>query len=394
MTSIELFGPRLVNKGDDMMLKAVLARLGASNVLAATPRRGIDAPPREAGLKEIFWPPTATEALEAVRSRSRGRSMALAKRSMLTLVPSSVRFRKGFVRGSDVRTLLDCSGFAYGDQWSPERMVARTHYFRRLKDQGARLIMLPQALGPFESPAVRSAASELLATFDLIFVRESASKAHVDALQIPNAGGTVVPDLTHTLRPKAPEDPESWRSRVCVIPNKRMLDKTEVAVRSAYVAFLVRCMRSIRDRRLTPCIVLHEANDRSLAAEIGRQLDFAISVYDEPALETKGILGSCRAVISSRYHGLVSALSQATPTLGTSWTHKYDALFSEYGCSECLVSPLASADAVEEKLDLVLDESAQQGLRDRLAAAAERQKVKVDEMWKVVTAEIERSDVR
>jgi hypothetical protein len=59
---------------------------------------------------------------------------------------------------------------------------------------------------------------------------------------------------------------------------------------------------------------------------------------------TKGVLGRRPVLMCSRYHAIISALSQGTSMLGTLWCHEYDEPFRECGCTQLLVcsnGPLA-----------------------------------------------------
>ncbi len=51
----------------------------------------------------------------------------------------------------------------------------------------------------------------------------------------------------------------------------------------------------------------------------------------------KGIVRSVEAALSSRLHAVVSELSQAVPTISTSWIHKYQMLMEDDSVSEKLV---------------------------------------------------------
>ena len=87
--------------------------------------------------------------------------------SAVHFVPSVYLQRTGMRKPSMVHALLDASGFAFGDQWGdgPSRLSGRV--FAEYAHRGKRVVLLPQAFGPFSVPTVASAARQALECSDL-----------------------------------------------------------------------------------------------------------------------------------------------------------------------------------------------------------------------------------
>ena len=384
---IEVLGPWLKNKGDVLNLWSVASRCEGSSVLAVSSTLGLDELPPDLDLKQIQWRPSIGALALAVRSGS-PREVARWTRETLTLAafPRAALRSRGTVAGQDVDVLLDCSGYAYGDVWTTRRLEQRAEHLDKLKENGAVAVMLPQALGPFERPEMRASAQRLFQRYDRIYARDEVSFAHLQGLELEGPALGIAPDITHLLKGTPPADEEAWRGRVCIVPNARMIDRTSEEEGDRYFGFVTHCIEAVRGCGLEPCIVVHETNDRALAEKLRTATGVTLPLYDEDALATKGVLGTCYALIGSRYHALISALSQATPSIGTSWSHKYEELFGDYGCSEFLMSPLDAPAEVTRKVERLLDPDVREALHEQLAEKAERQKAKVEAMWESVEA--------
>ena len=107
-------------------------------------------------------------------------------------------------------------------------------------------------------------------------------------------------------------------------------------------------------------------------------------IIEEDPRKIKGILGVCEGTIGSRSHGLVSALSQGVPALGTSWSHKYEMLFKEYEFSEGLVSIHSDSKELGERINLILDREKSAGLRANLNQVNKRLRKLSEKMWNEV----------
>ena len=379
---LALVGPWILNKGDDLMFRAILERYGDRPLGA--PRElwpaGVPAP-----LVPLMLPPHAGE-FRAALARPAALAGLAAKRALLAVAGSQVPRRFGAASAEALGALLDCSGFAYGDAWSPRRMHRRAGYYARLRQDGVRIVFLPQAFGPFERPEMREAAERLFALADLIYARDADSLAHLQGLDLPRRVRLDrAPDITHLLEGRPPRD-AGWTDRVAIVPNARMIDRTPPERAAAYLDFLARAAELARAEGCAPHVVIHESNDGAIVAALNDRLAAPMPIHDADAPATKGLLGACRAVVGSRYHALVGALSQAVPVIGTSWSHKYDRLFEEYGHGDFLLRPESDGERLEARLRAVLRHPDRSALVARLGAAATAQKSRVRAMWDGVDA--------
>src|SRR5690606_29918631 len=111
-------------------------------------------------------------------------------------------------------------------------------------------------------------------------------------------------------------------------------------------------------------------------------------IWESHPVEIKGIIGNVYAVITSRFHGLVSALSQGTPCLATSWSHKYEMLLKDYKYEDGLL-PINDLSASEDKIAKLLDRESNVSIRKNLEEQSKVQKALSKEMWQIVYREIE-----
>lgn len=359
--NIEIKGIGFGNRGAELMLIAILDRLSRSfpnSRFAAATYAGTYEQRSRYGLCHVVpggW-------------------------SFFSLLREGRRKRRDRVREEDMDVLLDASGYAYGDAWEPRWVQNSAAHLLRYRRRGRKIILLPQAFGPFEKPPVREAAESIIHAANLVYARDRESLMHVNALAPGSSHIRLAPDFTGILPGRLPESIAEDSLRVCVVPNTEMLRICP----DVYLSFMTDCIRKVEGRGYRPCLLLHEgARDRDLAAKLSEIKK--LPLLDEPdPRHLKGIIGSCAFIIGSRYHSLVSALSQGVPALGTFWSHKYPYLFDDYGCPELLIdlqSPNCSADQVLERL---CDSESRNALRGRLLESSRSVNARTETMWQQV----------
>ncbi|NTV01009.1 MAG: polysaccharide pyruvyl transferase family protein, partial [Methanoregulaceae archaeon] len=230
----------------------------------------------------------------------------------------------------------------------------------------------------------------LIDSADLIFARDPVSYAYVNEVVAAPGNVKIAPDFTNLVSGIVPEGWNAAEHRVCIIPSHQMTDKTSKTEGTHYIPFLAQCVEHLTAKGIAPFLLIHGGRkDLPAARQLQEAANGKIEILaEQDPLQIKGILGQCDLVIASRFHALVSALSQGVLCLGAGWSHKYETLFADYRCPELLVPIDESNGRIGEVLDAVLEPGNRETIGKEVRAAAELQRKRTAGMWKEVLDKI------
>lgn len=376
---IEIKGVQFVNKGAELMLASVVERVkqywpDAEIVLEGNP-----------------FSPYKSRALLGAYQKLSLRKNVLDLNSFAYYLPKSVRnyLKKwGIVTEADIDVVLDAAGFAYGDQWGALKVTHLGGELNRYKKHGCKYIFLPQALGPFTREKDIKTLKASLPNASLICAREEDSYNNIRGI-IGDASNLIqMPDFTNAVKGIVPDYWQGGDKKVCFVPNSNMIGvkNRNLDWKKNYISIMQMLIERVKQQGFIPVLLNHEGEgDRDICDQLNALFDNSIEVIEEShPLKVKGIIGASKAIVCSRFHGCVSALSQGVPNLGTSWSHKYEQLYREYEVSELLIDPLASEDALVELMDNVLNDN--QEFVTCINKNADKYKAITEEMWSRVVA--------
>jgi polysaccharide pyruvyl transferase WcaK-like protein len=367
---IEIRKTQFINKGAELMLHAILQQLTKeieNPTFVMVPRNKLN--PYSEYAKLGIHPKAALYF--------KGKEWG----SLSSLLPDKVKDLYGIIDEKDIDVVLDAGGFEYTDFWGDDVTVELAEGTKRWRKQGKKVILLPQAFGPFTSKKIKKAFKVVVKNSDLIFARDKESLEHIEKLVGKVDHVKLAPDFTNIVKGIIPDYFDSESHQFCVIPNYRMIDKTDAKLSKNYVDFVSNSINFLCEKQQKPFILIHEGDkDYKLALEIrGKNEDVPILKENNP-LKIKGIIGASRGLISSRYHGLISGLSQGVPSIGTSWSHKYKELFNDYEF-DGLVNLKGDYQSVFDLHDYFFDEELYQKNRQHLLEKSEFLKKQTKAMW-------------
>lgn len=355
--TVDIRGINTHNKGAHLMLLAVVDRLGESTALSTSPNG----------------------SAYSVRSRlGLGQTVILNQAPQVTarlsnLVPRSAARNFGLIRDKDVTGVLDAAGFAYSDSFTSERSRREARHARRWSRRGVPIVALPQAFGPFTNAERSRWAAAYLQHAKIAFARDDQSQTYLRNL-LPGLEVRRAPDFTVGLAP-ARVDPPVDEAFAALVPNGKIISQGVLTTRG-YTDQLVRSAHAAVALGLLPVVVVHETGDLPFAAAVAEKVGAPIVTESDP-LVLKGILGKASLTVASRFHALVSAMSQGVPSIALGWSHKYAALMADFDVPELLHLP-------EEDLGVAVMRLATDAtVSDRLAFSVERLKAQNEKMWEL-----------
>ena len=357
------------NKGDGLMLHAIVNRLSKSEKLVSLTRLASYENRARLGLYQAWWFQSLTPA---------------KNRLIADLLPSIFKTKYGIVTEKEITAFMDASGFAYGDQWGEKNTKYTADLVEHFKKKGGKTILLPQSLGSFKDEKVKNQFLRIVKNTDLIFARDRSSYEFAQEA----AGGAehikLAPDFTGDLKGiNSGFDPDSRRA--CIIPNHRMIDSTDDKIGPAYLPFLKNAFLIFEELGLKPFVLVHEKVDHEVAIKLQKLLNKNIEVIqnDHPLI-LRDVISKCHIVLSSRFHGLVSTLSQVVPCIGTRWSHKFERLMEEYQCQDYLLSPIVSTDELKKKITELNEGPVREVVIKNIKQTRDLHSELNDQMWKEI----------
>lgn len=320
---IEIKGIGLPNRGAELMLLAILEQFE---------NRGVEANFVVEPLGEY-----STRVKYNLFQKSRFFGKGFNFGWPFCLIPKILREKYGIVNKSEIDLVIDASGFAYGDKWGAklinDRLGNEINYFNHKK---IKVILLPQALGPFEDKSVAEASKKIFDKVDLLMARDDISFDYVNKLGNFNKL-MQFPDFTNLVTPIEIDKYSQLKNRACVIPNFQMMRRGNSG--EEYAQTLADTIVHLKDLDQNPFLLIHEGQrDLDLANKVNALLNKPVDVIDpKDAIVIKSIISGASILVGSRFHGIVSALSTGVPVVAMGWSHKYEMLLKEYGVPELLV---------------------------------------------------------
>lgn len=350
---IEVKGVQFVNKGAELMLYAVIQQL---QIRMPNARLIL-----EPGSNSPYDKRAKVGALQKF-SMKKGR---FDLNNLSYFIPRRIRSwlinNFGIVLESDVDIILDASGFAYGDQWGSIKIKHLCNEILRVNKRDKKYVFLPQALGPFTRVDDVNRLARALPKATLICAREKSSYDNVTKIIGEHSNTVQFGDFTNLVSPIVDKKWLNYSGLMLIIPNYNMMSDRNVDSKwkENYLTLLTECIAIGNMKGMTPVILNHEGHeDEKICTLIRDMSEKSIEIYHEQdSRKVKGIISVAKLIVCSRFHGCVSALSQGVPCLGTSWSHKYEHLFEEYGLNECLLLPTNSGNELESKMSYALENS-------------------------------------
>jgi len=256
-------------------------------------------------------------------------------------------------------------GDSFSDIYGLGRMVKRAFGSVLTIVLGARLVLLPQTYGPYDSWISRLIALQIIKRVDIVMSR------HLDEQTISRLGiresinPVFCPDVAFTLRPSCTGRNQAafdWlrRERWAVGINVNGLLYSGGYTRDNmfgleldYPSLIRRITTWVLNELHRPvvfvphtyeaCRLGHFENDLGAALAVVHDLDVSarpdcMVVTDEmDHRELKALIGQVGFFAGSRLHSCIAALSQGVPTAGIAYSDKFLGVFSSIGLSKLVI---------------------------------------------------------
>lgn len=324
-------------------------------------------------------------------------------------LPESVRV----LRECDV--LLDISGIAFADgreKFLPFNIMVMLP--ARLL--GVPVVRLSQAMGSFNNPLNWLCAKLFLPRCDYTFARGKVTASHLEKLGLKK--WAIALDIAFLYQPEFSLTDENsdkvaqlesrlmaWREsgkRVIGLSPSSVVYAKSIKRGIDYEAQFLELIASLESdyhfvflpnatregtttSRNNDIFVIDKIRQKAPAELQDRVLwcDFDINTAG-----SRQLIAQCDALVTSRFHGMISGLSLGVPTAVIGWSHKYGEIMAEFGAEDFAIDFSDAASAVDMVHRLINSRDAIQAqLRDKLPAVQGSSSSQFDILGKYIAAQ-------
>jgi len=291
------------------------------------------------------------------------------------------------INSKKIDLILDASGFAFSDQWSELYSDILLNKANKSNRKNKPLVLLPQALGPFENEKVKSSVKGLFNRAKVVCARDDESYKYASDVISDLSKLKKFPDFTIQVSALADKSIVLPQKYVAIVPNIRMTDKTNN--KNDYINFVRESIDYIKTQGIEPLFIIHDAKeDHKIVDMLGDGYTrIKVIKHDDPRV-LKYILGKAEFVIASRFHALVSAMSQGVPCVGAGWSHKYPELFKDFNNIENLQTDLSDTKKLYEILEKLCNHEYRENKSREIISAKKELEIKLNQMWDLIFNEI------
>lgn len=284
-------------------------------------------------------------------------------------LPNIPLFRSAYAL-SKCDILLDIGGISFADKRS-KFLPFNILIILPAVLMGVQVTKLAQAMGPFTSPVNRLAGKIFLPMCEQIYARGKITASHLEALGLEQSTWQHAPDVAFLYHPDfsvSDENPERVAQDVAKIGDLKAQGTTLIALCPSsvvfqqmnkrgedYIAVFLQLIRDLdpsyhymvvpnatrenstklRNNDLVVIDMLWLRAERELAYETRHRIHPI--VYDINTAGTRELLQYADVVVTSRFHGMISALSLALPVCVIGWSHKYEEILIEFDMQDFAV---------------------------------------------------------
>lgn len=378
---IVLYGIETVNKGAELMLYAILQEIE-----------------RKFPKAKVYLPFNASQPdLNYIKTSLHLRNMKFMKLrrwllnhkiwsvyNRLKMAPPYYILENHFLGKVDY--FLDASGYRFCSKWNRSEWENNLYkyQYRKYGYGNSRMIFLPQAIGPLTQDSDIDLVKNAADACSLIMPRDEVSESWLNKIGVDKLKIRRYTDFTALVEGEEPKKYSHLRDAVCLIPNLRMIDRG-ATTKNAYLKQMSEIIRYVRSLGHNIYLLNHEgAGDEQLAYEIAKEYGAPIDVVTGlNALEVKGLIGTSKLCITSRFHGVASALNSGVPCLASAWSHKYEELYKDYELTDVEILDVSNIEQTKRLISEYLSDKNDK-VREHLTKVLPKIKAETQRMWNEV----------